>query len=401
MSENTFNLKAPRIEVVDALRGLAIMAIMLLHNLEHFDFYYFPEYLPEPIKVLDKIIWETLFFLFAGKSYAIFSLLFGFSFFIQNDNQAKKGNDFTGRFIWRLAILFVFGLINTMFFSGDILMIYAVFGLILIPVRNLKTSYVLIIATFLLALPMEWFNFFNILFNADYVIPANISNAYYANMQLYFNGNSFVDHVVGNVSVGRWASVFWSWENGRFFQAPALFMFGLVVGRKQLFVSSPASIAFWKKALLFAILLFIPLFTFKSFIPEIVANKDLQNSLLVIFTSWSNVAFMVVLVSSFVLLYQKEAVNKVFSKLIPFGKMSLTSYFSQSILGSFIYYRFGLGLYQYTGATFSLLIGITLFLLQLGFCTWWLKTHKQGPLEYIWHKATWISFKKEKKPVII
>ena len=32
--------KSPRIEVVDALRGFAVMAIMLLHNIEHFNFYY-------------------------------------------------------------------------------------------------------------------------------------------------------------------------------------------------------------------------------------------------------------------------------------------------------------------------------------------------------------------------
>ena len=400
MSENAFSLKTPRIEVIDALRGLAIMAIMLLHNLEHFDFYYLPEYLPEPIKVLDKIIWDTLFFLFAGKSYAIFSLLFGFSFFIQYDNQRKKGNDFRWRYVWRLAILFVFGLVNTLFFSGDILMMYAVLGLILIPVCNLNTKYVLIIATFLLMLPMEWFNFFNILFNPDYILPVNRSNAYYGDMYTYLSGNSFVDHTVGNISIGRWASVFWSWENGRFFQAPALFMFGMIAGRKQLFVASAASIAFWKKALLFAITLFIPLFAFKTYLPVLIVNKDIVNSLLIIFTSWSNVTFMVVLVSSFVLLYQKEAVNRVLIKLIPFGKMSLTSYFSQSILGSFIYYRYGLGLYQYTGATFGLLIGIVLFLLQLGFCTWWLKTHKQGPLEALWHKLTWISFGKEKKTVV-
>lgn len=31
--------KSPRIEVVDALRGFAVMAIMLLHNIEHFNFY--------------------------------------------------------------------------------------------------------------------------------------------------------------------------------------------------------------------------------------------------------------------------------------------------------------------------------------------------------------------------
>ena len=45
----------------------------------------------------------------------------------------------------------------------------------------------------------------------------------------------------------------------------------------------------------------------------------------------------------------------------------------------------------------TVLIGIILFVLQLFFCTWWLKTHKQGPLEYIWYKATWISFGKNKK----
>lgn len=401
MSENAFSLKSPRIEVIDALRGLAIMAIMLLHNLEHFDFYHLPEYLPEPIKVLDKVIWDTLFFLFAGKSYAIFSLLFGFSFFIQRDNQLKKGNDFRARFVWRLAILFVFGLVNTIFFSGDILMMYAVLGLILIPVCNLKTKYVLLIATFLLTLPLEWFNFFNILFNPNYILPPNMSNAYYGDMFTYLREGSFVDHAVGNVTIGRWASVFWSWENGRFFQAPALFMFGMVVGRKQLFAATAENNAFWKKALVYASLLFIPLFAFKTFLPDLIANKDVVNSLLIIFTSWSNVTFMVVLVSSFVLLYQKEAVNKILIKLIPFGKMSLTSYFSQSILGSFIYYRFGLGLYQYTGATFGLLIGIALFLLQLGFCTWWLKTHKQGPLEALWHKLTWISFAKEKKTVAV
>lgn len=115
-------------------------------------------------------------------------------------------------------------------------------------------------------------------------------------------------------------------------------------------------------------------------------------TLSVIINSWSNLAFMVFMVAVFVLLYQKERVQNILSGLIPFGKMSLTNYIMQSIVGSFIYYRYGLGLVEYTGATYSLLIGIVLFILQLWFCKWWLKNHKQGPLEYIWHKATWISF---------
>ena len=28
------------------------------------------------------------------------------------------------------------------------------------------------------------------------------------------------------------------------------------------------------------------------------------------------------------------------------------------------------------------------------FCKWWLGRHRQGPLEYIWHKWTWINKKK-------
>ena len=81
----------PRIEVVDALRGFAVMAIILLHNIEHFNLYNFPEATTDFMKALDKGVWDTLFFLFSGKAYAIFALLCGFSFFIQFDNQARKG----------------------------------------------------------------------------------------------------------------------------------------------------------------------------------------------------------------------------------------------------------------------------------------------------------------------
>jgi uncharacterized protein len=66
----------------------------------------------------------------------------------------------------------------------------------------------------------------------------------------------------------------------------------------------------------------------------------------------------------------------------------------QSIIGSFIYYGYGLALYQYTGTTYSFNIGILLALLQGLMSSWWMKNHSQGPLEIIWHKLTWIVVKK-------
>lgn len=394
MSNSILNLKAPRVEVVDALRGFAIMSIMLLHNIEHFDYYNFPEALPEWMKMVDKIIWETLFFLFGGKSYAIFALLFGFSFYIQNDNQEKKGNDFRLRFLWRLLLLLGFGILNTIFYEGDILVLYAILGVVLILVCKWNDKAIFITALILMLQPLEWLKYFYMLLHPEFVPMPSLSNHYFGMMGDYLKSSSFMDYAIGNLTIGRWASIFWSWENGRFFQAPALFMLGMLLGRKKLFIASVESNLFWKKALQYAIVLFILLFTFKTFLPEIIVRKALVTSLSVIVNSWSNLAFMIVLVATFIVLYQKESVHKLLLRLIPFGKMSLTNYILQSIVGCFIYYRYGLGLVEYTGATYSLLIGIVLFVLQLYFCKWWLSKHRQGPLESLWHKATWISFRK-------
>lgn len=70
-----------RLEAVDALRGFALLAILLLHSLEHYNIFYGNAPRPEWLQMLDTKTTEFLYFLFAGKAYATFSLLFGFSFF--------------------------------------------------------------------------------------------------------------------------------------------------------------------------------------------------------------------------------------------------------------------------------------------------------------------------------
>ncbi|MDE6489786.1 MAG: DUF418 domain-containing protein, partial [Muribaculaceae bacterium] len=97
-----------------------------------------------------------------------------------------------------------------------------------------------------------------------------------------------------------------------------------------------------------------------------------------------------VLVASFVLIYQSRKFRSITDKLRCYGKMSLTNYVSQSIIGALIYFPFGLYLAPYCGYTLSLVIGIAIFFAQVGFCCWWLSSHRQGPLEAIWHKWTWM-----------
>ena len=152
----TKHLKTGRVEVVDALRGFAVAAIMLLHFVEHFIYSVYPEATSETAKLINTNVWDSMFFLFGGKSYAIFALLFGFTFIIQQRNQEMKGKDFGGRFAWRLLLLIVFAFINAAVFpGGDILLLFALMGYIMIPLRKLSKKWLLFFAILFLIQPIE------------------------------------------------------------------------------------------------------------------------------------------------------------------------------------------------------------------------------------------------------
>ena len=98
-------------------------------------------------------------------------------------------------------------------------------------------------------------------------------------------------------------------------------------------------------------------------------------------------------VSLFILLWNRADGYRFQRIAIPYGRMSLTNYISQSVIGGTIYYGYGLSLYDDTGATACLLIAVLILAVQFWFSRKWLSAHRQGPLEYIWKKLTWIRCK--------
>ncbi len=99
-------------------------------------------------------------------------------------------------FFWRMMLLLVFGLINTAFYQGDILTLYAFLGLLLIPVVNWSNKAVFITAVILMLQPLEWARCIYYILNPDYVSPPNLSNAYYESIGYYMKNGSFVDYVI-------------------------------------------------------------------------------------------------------------------------------------------------------------------------------------------------------------
>lgn len=164
----------------------------------------------------------------------------------------------------------------------------------------------------------------------------------YNEVAAYTKGGNFWEFLIGNVTLGQKASLFWAIGAGRFLQTAGLFFLGLYIGRKEFFVTSESHIKFWIKALIISAISFAPLYSLKEQIMQSDSSL-IQQTVGTAFDMWQ---------------------------------------------------KFGFYLAPYCGYTLSLVIGIVLLVLQVQFCKWWLSKHKQGPLETIWHKWTWIGTKK-------
>lgn len=385
-----------RIEVVDALRGLALCAIVIVHCFEHYNLYYIPENAPQWLTALDKEVWNTTWFLLAGKAFSTFSLLFGFSFFIQLDNAARRGMPFRGRFVWRMFLLLLFSQLHSLFYNGDILLLYSVMGLLLVALCRLSTRVVLTVAVIMIFQPLEWIRLLCALLDIPFLDYGNHWLTYAKLAKPVMESGNVWEVIASNITYGQLYGNLWQIENGRIFQIGGLFLFGMVAGREQLFRNTPASIRRWKWLVLWAAVLFVPFHIARSAYPAWVEGcPRLAMPLDIAFPSISNFLLMVVLVGLFTLIWYDRGEGFKFQRLfIPYGRMSLTNYILQSIIGVSLFYGFGLGLYRYTGATVCLLIALGIFTFQLLFSRWWLGRHRQGPLEWVWKKLTWLETKR-------
>lgn len=395
MNETTAKKGHARVDVADVLRGLAVMGIIILHSIEHFNFGSYPDTSGQSawLNFTDKAVWDGLFFMFGGKAYAVFALLFGFSFFIQDDNQRMRGNDFRLRFCWRLVLLFLLGNLNASFFTAEVLVLYSLVGFVLVLTCRMSDKTLLWLALLLLIQPLPLYYTIRAAFDPAYVpltIPTRElwQQTYHSQLT-----GTFLETLRTNLWEGQLASLAWAWDHGRVFQTAALFILGLLIGRRGLFLRENLSV--WNKICAGSIIAFFPLYGINNLLPQFIANKSVLVPLSLIISSLANFCFMLMLVSGVLFLYYRTTMQALLRKIIPYGKMSLTNYITQSIFGSFFFYNWGLAMHQYFTITASCLLGIAFFFVQWAFCRWWMSCHTHGPLEYLWKKATWLSCPKK------
>jgi uncharacterized protein len=383
--------KAPeRITLVDSLRGFALMGLFLVHSIELFELYW-----KNPV---ESKVHDVIFFLFAGKAYAIFAMLFGISFFIIMDKQAQKGIDFRLRFIWRLIILFAIGTLNSAVYSGEVLQVLATYGFFLVLAYKIPSRWLVAIGILFLLLPHLMYRYWAAMNNLPGANDKPYSWVLYENAFDVWTNGTLWQVLSFNISTGSLSKWFFFFDGSRGFQLFGLFMIGLVLGRIG-FLTQPAKFIRLRKNLLIAAvigaLVFFGLHYYlngpaKALWPEGSIAKFYLNE-------WVNgyfcLAFMTILVLSFVALYQKKIGQKILGVLAPAGQMSLSIYVSQSLCGVPFFYGYGLNMHDKLSQLEALLIGIVFFGLQIAFAHWWLKRFHYGPLEWVWRAATYLTVK--------
>lgn len=377
-----------RIEAVDCVRGFAVVGIILIHFLEHLNFYAFPE----PTS-FDQTLWDIVFYLGASKMYAIFALLFGFSCYIQHHNQEERGHDFRLRFIWRMILLFLWGMIDLLFFNGDILCTYAVLGLLLVPLVKASDKVLLVVAFVAFCQPVEIIWFLRGIMNPD-TTPLNMSlgPCWKATFAACKEGG-FWDVARANLENGLQINFGWALENGRLTQTFFLFVLGMWAGRKNLFQYRPGHMRIWLKMMVAAIILFAISQLLLNCLPFDQMAIAIKKSLKILLQAWRNFGMMVFYVTGLLWLYYRTPLHKAIHRLACIGKMSLTCYLLQSIVGGFLFYNWGLSLYEVSGHCESFLMGIVFCIVLYGFCKFWTKNFRRGPLEECWSKMTYLNFK--------
>jgi uncharacterized protein len=319
--------------------------------------------------------------IFAGKFYLIFSFLFGYSSnYIIRDDRSNRG-----RWVKRCFLLIAIGILHfTFLWHGDILFIYGLFGLLLIPFffrqeRTLKiwtriifigtSALILIVAALVLVaeiyFPEE---------SAQPSIASELDNVLLSGTFLEAIPARLELWVIGVVS-------------GLFLQgglAFAAFLLGLRLARTN-YLSSPIDSKKNSQLIRRGLLFGTPI----QIVTAVILVRNEQSTtpsegiyLLSLFASFLAAPLMSM---AYIGMLRKLVEDKpqLVSWMIPAGKMSLTVYISQSVLTSMIFGPWGLGLFQELSTWQVLLLALLIWLLLVYFASLWLKKFNQGPLERV------------------
>lgn len=396
--------RAERLDVVDSLRGFALLGILLV-NMGIFSQSAQQLVLPLPTGTpwYDVAAAWLVRFLAESKFYSLFSFLFGLGLVLLMDRIEGRGGRFVPLYLRRLTALLAIGLVHALLiWNGDILVLYALLGAVLLLFRRARPRTLLIWAVALLLI-MPLFNTVVAgLIALGRSLPqgaaqidaamADVVVRYRAEAQLarqiYANGS------YAEITAQRVREYLSFMAIGDAMMIPnvlAMFLIGVYFGRRRLFHDVAANRPFFQRLLAWGLGLgLVGNFVYASF-SLWLSRAEISGQLLLtqLGLSLGAPAFCLAYASALSLLATRPGWSAHLKVLAPVGQIALTNYLLQSLICTFIFYGYGLGLFGLMGTALGVVLTLSIYGLQIPFSHWWLRRFRFGPAEWLWRSLTY------------
>jgi uncharacterized protein len=379
--------KVTRIVELDALRGLALLGILLV-NIRQFASAFQAVGLPDPLfdGLADRPTHAVVIWLLGLKFYLIFSFLFGYSFAVQMQAAERAGVSFAPLFLRRQAALWLVGVLHAvLLFYGDILTTYAVLGVVLLLLSKRGDRQLLCLAGWLIfgtAALWALLGIVALVVQPDLGLASSLEGGFAAMGAYRASPTAVIAQNVRNLS---WASVTLVTV-----QAPcalAMFLVGLVLGRRRLIEEASLHQAAFRRLARWGLVIGLPGAAPSAFFTAMAPES-----------AWAPLALSLSLLTApllagayvalVLLFFQSRAGTVLRDALAPTGRMALSNYLAQSLACALVFHAYGLGLIGQVRPLEAVLLGLLIFLLQLAFSAWWLRRFGRGPLEALMPRTT-------------
>ncbi len=368
-----------RIEGIDVLRGLALFGVLAINIVFEFRVSIFEQFLPPAgtIPAIDRALSDVLAAAIELKALALFSFLFGVGLAIQFDRLINNPRRLT-LLIRRLVVLLGIGAAHLfLLWNGDILVEYAMAGLVVLPFLFGPRWLTLLVAAASLVLFLTMPLLPPVVqFPSHFWIFEHIAEATRA-----YGDGGFLDVLAFRV---REIPAFFPLHVLIFPRTIALFLFGVLAWRSGILQRASEH-----KSLLFSIAMGGVLFG--GALTVVAQERDLfgwpslgRAHEVMVERRLGGVVLAAGYAASIVGLASVPAGQRMLAWAAPVGRMAFTNYLGQSLILGWIFYGYGFGLFGKLSVSTAFTIGVVVYAMQAAISAWWLGRYRYGPVEWLW-----------------
>ncbi len=416
-------LAKDRIDILDSLRGIAILGILLMNIVEMAFIAGSDPFIRNEPGTINYTVWFGVSWLATGTQRALFSMLFGAGMLLFLDNKSKQGNELTpfDYYVRRQVWLIVFGLINIYIFlwEGDILFDYGCYGLLLFAFRWWSPKKLLVGAfvCFLLMLARENRDLYldkRVIARGEQVEKIDTSvTKLTARQKEYLSaldelkeysrtesklkriekGNSRMRGTYPELYEFRTDQYLSNILNYTYFAIWDVLVFmlvGMAFYKNGLLLGKGKTSAYVVMAVLgLGIGLLLSYLNVKEGIDARYNKYQYLRNAWISYYEAGRVARTFGYFGVLMLMYKSGWFGWFFRLFRPVGQMAFTNYLTQSIFALVVFYGIGFGYFGKWQRYEAYLYVLAIWIIQIIWSHWWLKYFQYGPFEWIWRQLTY------------